>query len=384
MMMMMMRVKTTQYNTSREEQLSKQLHFSRILSLSFASKRQDTHTKDGRCWGYVWNREWTNQAVPPVVGQRITVWPFVQQNARQKKNNATPNKKKIFATTTTMAAASSSSVAAALATKLQQKVGVTPTTDWLHACLEHLQLTNYQDDDDQMEDAVLQQLLYTDLRDVVRPLVASNDNDKDNKSLSSLSSAAASLLRKSLKESCTNDARKVVLDDSFALLVQIEELLDVSQNAESRLAVGPVSPHNPTPVGNQSKRCLKLYLSDGHVHERHLVATESSPISPLSVHSRAGIKVRLRGPLTIRSGVLLLDPANTTVLGGCVPALQQVQQRSIQQAQRLAGIGMDPTVRALVWNPHTGAEQGKHNQKRQENMLRARHMLESMLTILSL
>jgi hypothetical protein len=105
---------------------------------------------------------------------------------------------------------------------------------------------------------------------------------------------------------------------------------------------------------------------------------EVEPIPALSVNSKAGVKVVMRGPLQIRHGLLLWQPvyrppdnaggnvnnnANAaavqqiTVLGGCVAELVQIQATALQQAKLVAGVGVDPTVRALIWNPETGETQ---------------------------
>jgi hypothetical protein len=83
----------------------------------------------------------------------------------------------------------------------------------------------------------------------------------------------------------------------------------------------------------------------------------------------------MRGPLHIRHGILLWQPvyrppdtgannANNatavqqiTVLGGCVKELVEIQASALQQAKLVAGVGVDPTVRALIWNPETGETQ---------------------------
>ena len=160
-------------------------------------------------------------------------------------------------------------------------------------------------------------------------------------------------------------------------MLQIEELLDVSKNAESRLSLGPASSTSPAPVGNQSRRCLKLLLSDGYyengssqpanaannnagsISTNQFVAMETKPIPNLSAHSMPGIKVVLSGPIYIYMGVLMLDSSNTAVVGGFIPSLIQVQKKAISCAAKVAGVGIDPTYRALVWNPDTGMEDGK-------------------------
>jgi hypothetical protein len=273
--------------------------------------------------------------------------------------------------------------------KLDRIAGVQPSQHWLQDCWAELGMTGAANC---TADAVLQQILHHDLRDVVREFPPSQ-SDVNHPSF---------LLRRALQDSMSAQHNyKSELPASFRLLVQVEELLDVSKNAETRLSVGPASPNAPAPVGNQQARCLKLCLSDGYEPNNSnennnnnengsgmtfrqqnpssvFMAMEVEPIPALSVNSKAGVKVVMRGPLQIRHGLLLWQPvyrppdnagangngnntANTaaavqqiTVLGGCVAELVQIQATALQQAKLVAGVGVDPTVRALIWNPETG------------------------------
>lgn len=223
-----------------------------------------------------------------------------------------------------------------ICSQLEKIAGVRLSDDWLTACLSHLR----QSGQEESANAVLYQVLHSDLRDVVQ---RNDDNG---------------ILRRALAQ------EHAVLPSSFRLLVQVEELLDVSLNAEDRLRVGPSSRNAPTPVGNQKTRCLKLYLSDGYhmiPTTQDLVAMEISPLVDLSVNSRAGLKLILSGPLTCRFGVIMLNPGNTIVLGGCVESLMEMQTKALEQAQKLAGVGVDPTVKALIWNPVGAEEDGGTN-----------------------
>ena len=176
-------------------------------------------------------------------------------------------------------------------------------------------------------------------------------------------------------------------------MVQVEEVLDVSRNAEDRLAFGPANPNAPTPIGNQQSRCLKLALSDGYYanglpynnnrenqpppssshptfhHGLLLIAMEVSPIPALSSHSLAGLKLILTGPLHIRRGVLMCHAGNTIVLGGHVDELVDMQRQAMQKASRRAGIGVDPTVRALVNQDAMGTEEdaSQHEEEGEED-----------------
>lgn len=224
-----------------------------------------------------------------------------------------------------------------ICSQLETIAGVRVSQEWLTACRAHLRETRQPES----ADSILHQVLHSDLRDVV-----SREQDDG-------------ILRHALSQ------EYAVLPESFRLMVQVEELLDVSLNAEARLSIGPASPTAPTPVGDQRMRCLKLYLSDGYrvVRDIHLVGMELSPIPDLSVHSQAGLKLILRGPLKCRFGVILCSPSNTIVLGGCVASLMEMQKKALEQAQRLAGVGVDPTVKALIWNPIGADEEGGTTKK---------------------
>lgn len=246
-------------------------------------------------------------------------------------------------------------------------VGISPSSEWLDGCLQYLREQNQTPHDDE----ILHQILNADLRDVVRCFEPSENDDDVSPDAQNRPSR---LLRKSI-EASTNDNKQgqPVLPQSFKCMVQVEELLDVSLNAEQRLTNGPASSSSPTATGDQSKRCLKMLLSDGYDNEGcrysnadetsqasaplHIVAMETETIPNLSVQSKPGLKVILSGPIVIRCGVLMLDEGNTTVLGGCIPHLIPFQRKAMELAAKVAGVGVDPTVRALVWNPETGMEE---------------------------
>jgi len=54
----------------------------------------------------------------------------------------------------------------------------------------------------------------------------------------------------------------------------------------------------------------------------------------------------------------MLHEGNTLVLGGSVDSLVDIQRKALVDARKEAGVGVDPTVRALIWNPDTGEDQG--------------------------
>ncbi len=204
-----------------------------------------------------------------------------------------------------------------LPTALKEKAGVRVSSEWLTACLAHLRETHEAESEEQ----VLHQILYSDLRNVVQ-------RDQDD-----------GIIRQALSQEHT------ILPTCFLLMVQVEEFLDVSLNAEARLQVGPASATAPTPVGNQQLRCLKLYLSDGYnPTSQHLVAMET-----------------LRGAIPCRHGILMCNNDHVQVLGGSVVSLVEIQQKAMEQAKKVAGVGIDPTIKALIWHPE-GANDGEEGE----------------------
>jgi hypothetical protein len=277
--------------------------------------------------------------------------------------------------------------------QLERQAGVRPSSHWLEDCQRELQCSGGS----VSADAVLEQILHHDLRDVVREFV---EPSPQSPGPPNGTTSCAVQLRKAIQVSqpshaesdqrSSNSSHKATLSASFRWMVQVEELLDISHNAEARLQVGPASPNAPTPIGNQRKRLLKMCLSDGcygdgRVFETNspenslisssrpgpssilsIIGMEISPIPSLSVNTLAGTKLVLQGPITIRHGVMLLHAGNTIVLGGSVPELVEIQISALQQAKRMAGVGVDPTIRALVWNPEAqvglgGDDEGTYN-----------------------
>lgn len=252
---------------------------------------------------------------------------------------------------------------------LAEKVGVRPSEHWLTDCWAALSLER----NPPHADDVLEQILHHDLRDVVRTFDR-NDGASDDASLPSVQ------LRQALRQSQQATHQfKAELSANFQLLVQIEEVLDISANAMKRLEYGPTNSNtDPAPVGNSGKRCLKIAYSDGYTatgepfyDENHpselLVAMEVQPIPELSVFSRAGLKILLKGPLTLRRGVCLLHAGNTTIIGGSVAALVEMQMSALQQAKRLAGVGVDPTVRALIGTQPLETEEENNDEGEHES-----------------
>lgn len=270
-------------------------------------------------------------------------------------------------------------MAAAVKEQLQKVAGVSPSMHWLEDCLSALRISNVET----ASAAALEQILHHDLRDVVRTfrnaaggdnndeaLSTFDDDNNDSPQHDSVVAAAAVQLRRAVRESQTGESRKAVLPETFRLLVQVEEFLDVSSNADTRMGASSSS-SSPAGAGgtqnyNSNKRCFKFCFADGYCGEGNsdfnentaqqqqqqpLVAMEVSPIAAhLTVNTPAGLKVLLTGPMTIRHGMVGWHAGNAFVLGGCVETLVQVQQQALQLARNRAGHGVDPTVKALIWS----------------------------------
>jgi RecQ mediated genome instability protein len=256
---------------------------------------------------------------------------------------------------------------AAVKNRLQSTAGVSPSRQWLEECLSALQISSSTD----LEAAaasVLEQILSHDLRQVVRTTTATatqgSDNDDDGSCTMQL------MLRRAIRQSQTGENRKAVLPESFRLLVQLEECLDVSSNAEARMAAVVSGSGGGNGASFGSSRCLKICYADGfyldgkrqfgtQIHGNQadnssipcsLIAMEVSPIPDLSVQSPAGLKIILAGPITIRHGIAGWHSGNAIVLGGHAAEMVAIQRQALHAAQQRMGHGIDPTVKALIWN----------------------------------
>ena len=226
--------------------------------------------------------------------------------------------------------------------RLSQLVGIEPSEAWCAACLleEANSSSSSSNRQEEKESFLLEQLLHHDLQGVV-------DNDR--------MCAASRDLRRSMQAST---AQTVALPETFRLLVQVEAVSNMAVGMEKRLAAGGTN-------SNPHTRCWKIAYSDGyhnnnnnnndHTTTTTFTAMEVSPL--LNFHGIAGTKVLLKGPLTIRNGVMGWMPANAIVLGGCVDELVQLQQQAMQRAQQRSGHGVDPTIKALIWNNQNMDEQ---------------------------
>ena len=242
--------------------------------------------------------------------------------------------------------------------QLLSSLSLKPSFEWLDACIAYLQgkrLTANADN-------ILFQVLYSDLRDVVRegPSAARREN-------SSTFPPARQLREGITHSSQMKHTYKHTLSNSFMLLCQLEELLDASMNTEKRLESNDSNEHNSgkqkyNRSGNHQKprpsRCLKLCLSDGYDCNgvNTIIGIETTAIPNLFVDSLAGLKLLLKGPIIIRHKVLLLNQANCIIIGGCIEDLVRNQSEALMKAKRLAGVGVDATIRALIGT--TGLDDG--------------------------
>ena len=245
---------------------------------------------------------------------------------------------------------------------LYKAVGVSPSNQWLDACRTFLRNTGISSSDN----LILSHILKSDLRDVVRPTDISGSKRDigelhgDGQEQQSPSNRLRAAIKASQTRSQSQPSQSMsgnnrlpsmveILDNSFRLMCQVEEVVDVSLNSEARLdTAGSVSTEGrgqPGPI--QRLRCLKLCITDGF-DSMPIIGIETSPILNLSPMSKAGLKIAVTGPIEVRWGVLQLHPGNTLVLGGFVQELVDFQRKTISQAKQAAGVGVDPTIRALI------------------------------------
>jgi hypothetical protein len=264
--------------------------------------------------------------------------------------------------------ANENDASSSLRNRLVSALAVAPSVDWLLACTGYLRRKQQRE---ATVDEVVFQLLHSDLRDVVRPQEeASGFGTAANALENQTQSEASKQLREAVR--CTTFADRnyqTVLPESFALLCQLEEATDVSKSAEQRLAgvsSGNSQQQQPRYGPRASAaRCCKVCLSDGYASGNNaeacslVVGIETIPIKGLTPDALAGCKILLKGPLEVRHGILLLTPGNCVVVGGCCPDLVHHQSRATAAAQKKAGVGVDPTVRALIGS--TGFEASEEN-----------------------
>ena len=278
--------------------------------------------------------------------------------------------------------------------QLEKEAGVIPSSTWLGNARAHIRQAGGHNNGsgssiDQVEaDGIWDQIRHSDLRTVIRG--PCNDADIPISKIT-----AAMQLRRAMAQSKTNSSNsrvnnnnggrqqssKVCLPENFKLMIQLEEVVDATMNSEQQLASMGGNHHNIATSnngnnnsygqGNRSEkwRCLKMVVSDGYfpngraapsANEENdvlIYAMETSPITNLSTASVPGTKILLHGAIQIRHGLLQLSDENAFVIGGQVPSWRDIWTKAREKAQREKGLGVDPTIKALIWNPLMGDEE---------------------------
>lgn len=222
--------------------------------------------------------------------------------------------------------------------------------------------------------------MHADLRDVVRDPESNAGNDNDTGAAMQLRNAI--LQSKNLGNNAANNgnsngkyqSKKATLPSTFQLLVQMEEVVDVTMNSEQQLAAmggggnaaAVANNRNNNSGGNggggrqqgmrnPKYRCLKMAFSDGYhsngkpsnntnsFNEKEnqiLYAMETNSIKSLSTSSPPGLKLLLHGPIDIRLGLLQINDGNCTVVGGEINSWKEVWRKAKEKAQREKGLGV--------------------------------------------
>lgn len=195
------------------------------------------------------------------------------------------------------------------------------------------------------DESSLDQILHHDLRSVVR-----EDNN-------SSPCTCGGQLRRAVNLSLRQDqCFKSSLNSDFRLLVQIEEIADISLGRRSRweMADSVSTSATSNSVCNRNRalrrRCLKFAYSDGYVSEELFVAIEGHTIPFITSGTNVGAKILLSGPIDIRRGVAVWHEGNALFLGGGVSEYIASRNAALEESMRNAGVGVDSTIRALVWN----------------------------------
>lgn len=293
--------------------------------------------------------------------------------------------------------------------RFESDAGVRPSQCWLDQCVAHLRGSNIINAANGPpvgrgeEDEIWNQILHADLRDVVREydppsspnstvdgMNSSNDDFGGRTAAMQLRNAIhQSIIPKGNNDTVTRNGKysshEVTLPSDFRLLIQMEEVIDVSMSSEQQLAAmggggashdaastnasNPYSGRTATTCSTK-QRCLKIAFSDGYhssgksfQHENNdngdiLLAIETYPILKLSVSSPPGLKLLLHGPIVVRVGLIQLNDANCVVIGGEIESWKVLSMKAKERAHRERGLGVDPTIKALVWNPIMGDEEG--------------------------
>ena len=233
---------------------------------------------------------------------------------------------------------------------LEQTLGLVISNDWYEDCVTALQ---QQQRSITTADMIFEQMLYHDLRDVVRG--NHHRSEMNGESQPPPLPTPAQLLRNAVTASMRQNASKETLPSSFRCCLQIEEICDVSKNSESRFTTTTIS----------STSCLKFCLIDGYYPGQPMVAMEVTSIMISGASSSGakllpGTKLLLFGPVIVRNGMMGIHHGNCIILGGHVERLIQIQQQAMETAKQRSGHGIDPTIRALIWN-------NRHNDGIDEN-----------------
>lgn len=153
-----------------------------------------------------------------------------------------------------------------------------------------------------------------------------------------------------------------------AMMVQTEEIVDCSLNAEGTLGGGDGNTHGPNQNNGQisrgtKNRMLKMVLSDGYTvvipgssgsnkngaNNSTMLAIETSSVPSLSGTTPPGTKLLLFSKIVIRHGMIVLTPHNCLVLGGKIEPWVKFAEEKKERERRMKGCGVDATVRALIW-----------------------------------
>ncbi|CAJ1962433.1 unnamed protein product [Cylindrotheca closterium] len=233
--------------------------------------------------------------------------------------------------------------------RIQEAVGIQVSSEWLHTCIAHLQ--QQPGTGGSLVDRCVHQLLYSDIRDLV-------ENNANSSQVMAHNTLQGLIARSKQQQQQQQQQTPIQTPNDFCMLVQLEEAIDFSLSRENRFNPmhfnARVQQNNHNNYNNRNalprQRCLKLCLSSGmnNASQEVLVAQESSYISNLKPDSPSGMKIVLKGPIIIKHGYLQLHNGNCTVIGGQVQALVELQKAAMEKARKEMGVGIDPTVRALV------------------------------------
>jgi hypothetical protein len=244
--------------------------------------------------------------------------------------------------------------------RLISSLALQPTLEWLEECIVSLKIKHKNVN----VDTILFQVLYSDLRDVVREKTLSSSSSSSNNNNNILFPPARQLREGIKYSSQVNHDHKHTLPNSFALLCQLEELSDVSMTTQKRLEGSDNNNNNNNHYNHnynqRPSRCLKVCMSHGYDCSNGnssnnndnslniVVGIETTMIPNLPVDALAGVKILLKGPIIIRHSILLLNPINCIIIGGCIEELVRQQRDALKKAKRSAGVGVDATIRALI------------------------------------